>query len=156
MADKHEWEDWDEEKRKRAKEAIALFDGIKLYRSAGGIGVGTKHAGASAELARRGGTSPGDALALSRYKMFREATGDDPNWQGPLNINVGEREDQGDPDKRRDAYFAADSKERKRMIDAESAAVGRSRERFYDDLVQPHRVSDAEALSQSVKRKRKG
>jgi hypothetical protein len=152
-------QDWPEEKKQKAREAIKRYDGIKLYRSAGRLGLGAKHAADSNELARKGGLDPAEALDLARMKMVDEHTGGDPNWQGPIDMNTGPREPEETSEsiaKRRDAFFAADREERARIMAAENRAVRRSRERFYDDLVQPQKVTQAEALTQSVKAKRKG
>lgn len=146
--EKYPWETWSEDQKQKMAKAIEAADGVKLYRSAGGIGVGTKYAAASEALEQRGGLTKDEATTLARYKMFRETTGGDPDWQGPLNINNGPREAPETPEQieqKRDALFASSRDERRRMLAEEAAKVARSREGFYDDL-----VKDGSALGKSL------
>lgn len=152
MADKYPWEDWSEEKKAKIREAIKLADGIKLYRSAGGLGVGAKYRPAAEALKQRGGLSEDEALTLARFKMNEEVTGGYDGFQGPKNINTGPRELEDTPedkDRRAAEFLGGDAKKRKQIFDEQSARNERGRERFYDDLTGPE-WSNAEVLRRSA------
>lgn len=128
------------EERARLEKDLATADGIKLYRSAGGIGVGGKFAGQSQDLARQGGVHQDYALQLARYRHWKGTTGGDPNWQGPVNMNTGEREQVDTPDEvsaRRDAFVGGTPEDKSKIMADSKLAVERSQERHYDDLVAP-------------------
>ncbi len=158
MPESYPWENWDAKKRADMDRKIELMDAIKLYRSAGGIGVGAQFAKDSTTLASRGGLSAEEATELARYKQFKETTGGDPSWQGPMRINVGERDAPETEDQiaeRNRAYFATKSKEERARILARADDMNaRGREGFYDDLVGPKKptaaVDEAEALRRSM------
>ncbi len=143
VRDTYPWENWTRAVKAQADEAIKIMDGVKLYRGAGGIGIGAEYAKDSEALAAQGGMSQNDATALARYKMYKEVTGGDPDWQGPLNINQGEREPEPTLEEIRanQAAFFKGKTEREAAWARERLAAERSKERFYDDLVQPAQVA---------------
>jgi hypothetical protein len=156
VADGLPWDSWSEEDKERIRKVIRTADLAKHHRAAGARFPIKGSAEASAALAQRGGLSPAEALTLARFKQYEETTGRDPGWQGPVDMNTGDREEAPDADKLREAFFNADKKTKGEILAAEKRAAARSRERFYDDLIEPKRVSQAEALARSVKAKRKG
>lgn len=134
-----DYEKWTPEDRAAADKALALVDGIKLYKSAGGAGVANQFAPHAQQLVARGGLSPDEATQLARYKMWKQTTGNDPNWQGPTNVPTGPRAPADTPeaiDARREQFFAAGSEDRGKMVAESKLANDRSSEGQYDDLVQ--------------------
>lgn len=132
------WEEWNDEQRLRADKAVDILNGIKLYRSVGRLGVGSQYAPLAAQLEARGGISPDEATQLARYRMYKKLTQGDPDWQGPMNIASGPRQAPDTADQiasRRDAFFAASTEDRAKILAQEKLANDRSSEGFYDDLV---------------------
>lgn len=180
MAEKkpgYPWDNWSDEERARAEKAVKTLEAVKLYRSGRESGNPVAPAAAakvdpmapqiSAMLEKQGGLDPQRALELARYRQFKQTTGGDPAWQGPMNINAGERAPADTPEQinaRREAYFAASPKDRSGMLADEHLAVERSGEGYFDSLAaKPKAVSPAAALDASMapddekkNRKRKG
>jgi hypothetical protein len=132
------WETWDDEQKKRADAALKLADAIKLYRSAGGLGVNAQYAPQSIALEREGGMDQNLATTLARYRMHKELTGNDPHWQGPTNIPAGPRSVAEAPEvinARRQNFMNASPEERAKILAAQRLEVERSKEGYYDDLV---------------------
>lgn len=168
MAERYPWEDWDEKKRAEADKTVGIMDAIKTYRNAGRLGVMSERADDSRKLAAQGGLSPDEATWLARYKQYKQITGGDPAWQGPLQINAGAPDPidtKADVDARQRKLLSAKTQEERDRLGAQAADLNaRSGERFYDDLVTPelaaHKdepkrkptaaLGEAEALRKSV------
>ncbi len=123
-----EFDTWDEKRRAGADRAVEMFDGIKLYKSAGGAGVGMEYKPLAKQLAARGGMTPEEATTLARYKMWR---------QGKPITPGGRPEPEGDEqiDARRDALLSGDAEQRKQITAEAAMRKNESLEGFYDDLV---------------------
>lgn len=140
------WDDWTEDQHREAQRQINLADGIKLYRAAGALGVGSQYAQYAQALEQQGGLTPEHATTLARYRMWKRTTGGDPGWQGPTNIPTGPREAPDTEDQvkaRREALLKASPEERARIIASEKQAVDRSQEGFYDDLIAKQKTAQA-------------
>lgn len=131
------WETWGDKQRAQADKAIDLLDGIKLYRSAGGVGVGGKYAGLSSQLTDRGGISPEEATQLSRYRMSKmlEKMQDAEGWQGPpMETPTGPRTPSDTPeqaDARGQQFMNSAPEERRNLLATE-------RERARQALIEEH------------------
>ena len=152
---------WSEEEKTRADKALKVANAIKQYRSAGRLGMGDK--AASDAMASSGGLDKKTATTLGRYKQFKETTGGDPNWQGPMMVNSGEREDpqnsREEVAERARKFHASDRDGKGQMWAEQKQKVERLKEGFYDDLTEDEdrpqrRLDPSAALSASMKRKR--
>lgn len=124
------------EQKARLDKQLEVADGIKLYRSAGGIGVNANYAPHSRALEARGGLTPEEATELARYRMFKQGAQDIPT--GPRAPAQSEEEIA----KRREAFMAAKAEERQRMMDEDKKAIARSSEAYFDSLVKPKPAPD--------------
>ncbi len=93
-----------------------------------------------------GGVDPVQATAISRYVKWKQTTGGDPNWQGPINMNSGAREPKPDMDKRMKDFYSGDPKKRAEAV-AESKLQSDRKysETLYDDLVDPEKLKEVAA-----------
>lgn len=122
------WDKWTPEQRAHADNMINVLDGIKLYRSAGGAGVGVQHRQNALRLAQQGGLDPDEALTLARYRMSKQPKGPVPN---------GEREPADTPETvgaRRAELFAAPEEDRAGMMADQKARGYLTEEGYYDSL----------------------
>jgi hypothetical protein len=139
-----EFDGWDEKRHAAAERAIAALDGIKSYKSAGGLGVGHKYKPHYVELMRRGGLSPDEASMLARYKMWRGGK-NTPKERVP--------EESKEQIEARGAELRDASTERRAEMMKEAAAhKDDSYTRFYDDLVVPKKPSEPEAKTPTKKK----
>ncbi len=108
--------------------AMKIADGIKLYQSAGGIGVGAQWAPYAQKLAERGGLTSQEALNLSRYRM----------WKQGMNVPEGEREpdlSDDEKNKRREEFINGTAQVRARLLDEDKKSIERSHQGYFDTLV---------------------
>lgn len=121
------FDDLSDKQRKMFDKALAIADGVKLYHSAGGVGVGGNWAPYAHELAKRGGLSDAEATTLARYRM----------WKQGLTVPT-ERMPAPTPEQinaRRDQFVAGDPATRSRILDEEKHAIFNGQQGFYDSLV---------------------
>jgi hypothetical protein len=147
------YDKWTEEQRARFDKALEIVDGIKLYRSAGGLGVNAKYAPAAAELERRG-FSTEEATQLARYRMWKQGVPLVPTGERPPPLT--EEQIQA----RAQAFVKGTPEERARMLAEDKAAIDRSAEGYFDSLVMPKKAEDKpitpekiEAARQVLKRR---
>lgn len=125
------WDSWSDEKKAHYEHALQLAEGIKLYHSGGGIGVGAEWAPHAAALAKRGGLTKEEATNLARYRMWK---------QGMQNIPTGPRAPELTAEEmaaRRDAFVSGSPALRQQMIREDQTAIERGHEGYFDSLVQP-------------------
>lgn len=116
------------EQRERFDHALTIADGIKLYRAAGGVGVGAQWAPYAQELDKRGGLDEQEALNLARYRM----------WKQGMPVPLGPREQAPTPediDTRRNNFLSATPEQRAKMMEEDKMAVARSHQGYFDGLV---------------------
>lgn len=144
MAGRIDYAALSDDERKELDRKLALADGIKMYKNAGGMGVGMKYKSAAVELARGGGLPEGDALNMARYRQYKNTIGNDPSFQGPINMNTGEREPLDTDEEieaRRTKFLASKGSDRSSIWADAKLKNERAQERVYDDLVAPKRES---------------
>lgn len=125
------WDKWTPEQKAKYEKALEVADGVKLYRSAGGIGVNAQYGPQSRALEQRGGLSPEEALELARYRMWKQGDKDVPTGARAPALTEAEI------GARREAFIAAKGEERARMMDEDKRAIARSSEGYFDSLVRP-------------------
>lgn len=129
---KYPWDDWDDAKKAQFDKALALAEGIKLYRSAGGIGQGAQYAPHSRALEAQGGLPPDQATLLARYRMYKN---------GATDIPIGDRPPPETPemaDLRRQQFLASSPVGKAKMIEEQKPIVQRQLgEGHFDSLVTP-------------------
>lgn len=122
-----EFDGWDEKRHKAAERAVEILDGIKSYKSAGGVGVGSEYAPHYVQLMRNGGLSPEMASQAARYKMWRA---------GKLTPKERVPEETPEQIDARGAELNNASKERRaELVKEADAHKDDSYTRFYDDLI---------------------
>jgi hypothetical protein len=139
-----EFDSWDEKQHKAAERAIKILDGVKSYKSAGGVGVGAEYKPHYVDLMRRGGLSPEEASQIARYKM----------WRGGKNTPA-ERVPEDTPEQidARGAELAAAPPERRaEMFKEAEAHKDDSYTRFYDDLIGKPKPGKPQAQSEAPKK----
>jgi len=124
-----EFDSWNEKQHKSAERAIEMLDGIKSYKTAGGIGVGHKYKPHYVDLVRRGGLSSDEASQVARYKMWRSGK-NTPAARVP-------EETPAQIDARGAEMRAATPEKRGAMFREAEAHKDDSYTRFYDDLIGP-------------------
>jgi hypothetical protein len=124
-----EFDSWDEKKHKSAERAIEILDGVKSFKSAGGVGVGHKYKPHYVDLMRRGGLTPDEASQIARYKMWRGGK-NTPKERVP-------EETTEQIDARGAQFRDAPPEKRAEMFNEAKAHADDSYTRFYDDLVGP-------------------
>lgn len=115
--------------------ASAIANGVKLYKSAGGAGVGAQWAPYAQELAKRGGLTQEEALNLARYRMWKQGMPVPNEVQPELT-----------PDQiaaRRNAFLQGTPQQRAAMMDEDKRAIFNAHQKFYDDLVMPKKAPPA-------------
>jgi hypothetical protein len=110
----HPWETYSDEKRAKLDQTLATAEGVKLYRSAGGIGIGAEYAPHSAKLGQSGGITAEEATLLARYRMHK---------LGMPNVPRGPRAPAPTPEQR--AQMTADDEQ----------GIERRHEAYFDGLV---------------------
>lgn len=110
--------------------ALAMADGIKLYHSAGGIGVAANWAPQAEQLARRGGLTEHEAMTLARYRMWKQGMPVIPSQ--PTQKLTPEQVNQ-----RGAAFAKATPEERSRMMDDDKAAIYNGQQDYFSSLVKP-------------------
>lgn len=139
-----EFDSWDEKRHKAAEKAIELLDGIKSYKSAGGVGVGAKYKPQYVQLLHRGGLTPEEASQIARYKMWRAGK------NTPAERVPEDTEEQINA--RNAAFHAAPQEQRAEMIKDAEAHKDDSYTRFYDDLIGKPKAGKPEASADTKKK----
>jgi hypothetical protein len=123
------WDGWSDEQKAHFEHALQLAEGIKLYHSAGGIGVGAEYAPHAAALHKRGGLTQEEATNLARYRMWK---------MGMQNIPTGERAPAPTDEEigaRREAFIGGSPAVRNQMMREDKAAIDRGHEAYFDSLI---------------------
>lgn len=125
---KSPFDELSKEQRDRFDKALTIADGIKLYNSAGGVGVGAQWAPYAEQMAKRGGLSESEALTLARYRMWKDGAPVIPTERKPA---LSPQEIAA----RRDQFLAGDPATRSRLMDEDRAAIYNSQQSYFDSLV---------------------
>lgn len=139
------FDDFSPEQRAHWDNALRIADGIKLYKAAGGIGVGGEWAPYAVALEKRGGLDEQEALNLSRYRM----------WKQGMPVPSGELEPEMTPEQieaRRNAFMQGTPQQRASMLLEDKAAIVKSHQRYFDNLIgkkKPAQAKPAEAQPES-------
>lgn len=123
-----EFSNWKPEQVQAADGILKKLDGMQLYKSAAGAGLGHEHAKDYAELMSKGGLSRESATKMARYRMWRENRA----------VPTGERAPDDTPeqiDARRDAFLSGSKEDRAKLVDESKKRNATSREGFYDALI---------------------
>lgn len=116
------------EQRAAADKYLNILDGIKLYKAAGGMGVGAQWAPYAADLERSGGITEEQALNLARYRM----------WKQGMPVPTGPREPDLTPEQkgqRANAFVAGTPEQRAKMLEEDQRAIWQSHQGYFDGLV---------------------
>lgn len=134
----HPWEAWSPAKKALMDKTLDEAETVKNYLEAGAMAKKPREGAIlAAGLNAIGGLPEEDATTLARYRQFKQVTNNDPNWQGPLNINAGPREPEDTPEmtaQRQQQFMAATPEERGRLWAEARLAAERSLERYFDKL----------------------
>lgn len=133
---KSQFDDMSGEQRKRFDQALTIADGVKLYRSAGGIGVGAHWAPYAAELDKRGGLTEDQALTLARYRMWKDGLPvptERMPAQTPEQINA------------RREQFLSDPSSRSRLMDEDQQAIFNGHQDYFDSLVKKKKADEVKS-----------
>lgn len=116
-----------EEERARYDKALQIADGVKLYASAGGVGVASQWRPYWEQLQKSGGLPEATVRALARYRM----------WKQGLALPDHVMPDLTDEQKaqRREMFINGDATVRARLMDEDRAANHNGLQRFYDSLM---------------------
>lgn len=115
------------ERRAQLDKALTIADGIKLYMSAGAMGVGAQWAPYARALAQKGGLSPDGALQLARYRMWKQGM-PVPSDKSPELTDEQKSE-------RAKAFVKASPQQRAAMMAEDKVAIARSHQSYFDNLV---------------------
>jgi len=128
-----------EAQKSRFDKALAIADGVKLYQTAGGIGVASQWAPHAQQLAKRGGLSETEALTLARYRM----------WKNGLPVPTERQPDltPEETDARRAEFVNGDATIRSRLMDEDKRAIFNSHQNYFDDLVKKTAMKPPEAIA---------
>jgi hypothetical protein len=151
MADEIEqypWETWSPETKERMKKAVGILDGVLSERAGRNLGVGQNYRKDSDAIAGAGGLPAETVTLLARYKQFLDTTQDDPNWQGPLQINNGPYREAVDTPadiEARNEMFYAGAEGRKQAVAQAANKNYREQEGRYDSVANPKDLAELKA-----------
>lgn len=124
---KSQFDNMTPEQRAQADKYLAILDGIKLYRAAGGAGVGTQWAPYAAQLEQAGGLTEEQALNLARYRMWKQGMPVPQEKAAPL---TEEQIAQN-----RDRFIKGTPEERQKLLQESDKAIWMSHQNYYDAFV---------------------
>jgi acyl-CoA-binding protein len=134
------WDNWDATKRGQMDKAVENMTNAQIARGAGQYAY-PQHARSSAGAAVTGDLAPEEATLLARYKQYKDVTGGDPDWQGPVNMNAGATREAPDSSEdiaaRNAAFFKASPEERSAIHAQMKLKNERAGENFYDPVTKP-------------------
>jgi len=111
------------------EKALAIANGIKLYKQAGGVGVGAQWAPYAAELQKRGGLTQEEALNLARFRMWKQGAPVPTEVQPPLTPDqIAQRQQQ---------FIQGTPQQRAALMEEDKRAIFNQQQNFFDDLVAP-------------------
>jgi hypothetical protein len=137
------WETWSPETKAKMKEVIRRADKAmyaqQVRKSGAPVPVSAESQKIFQDTLKAGGLAPEISTLLGRYKQYLTTTGDDPDWQGPLQINDGPRDTVDTPAdiEARNASWYSDPDGRGALIGEASSKNYRQQENRYDGLVNP-------------------